>query len=154
MSSPKMNNVIIVGYNLCYFSIVLLCHVTRRIMGLCRHASCRVPCVRFIKMSSPNMNNVITVGCILCYFSRIMCPRHHVSCRVSCVRFIKMCRRCEQRHHSGLHPMLLESYYVSLPSCVMPCVMCQVHQDVQPQHEQRHHSGLHPVLLQYSAAGN
>ena len=63
----------------------------------------------------------------------------------------------EQRHHSGLHPVLLQysaavscyaSYYVSLPSCVMPCVMFQVHQDVQPQHEQRHHSGLYPMLLQ------
>ena len=68
------------------------------------------------ELSSPKMNNVIIVGCTLCYFSRIMCHCRHVSCRVS--------------------------------------IMCQVHQDVQPQHEQRHHSGLHPVLLEYSAAWN
>ena len=40
--------------------------------GASHYVSCRVLCVRFIKMSSPNMNNVIIVGCILCYFSLVL----------------------------------------------------------------------------------
>ena len=86
---------------------------------------------------------------VLCVIAVMYYAVCHVSGSSRCVGDVN-----EQRHHSGLHPMLLQSYYVSLPSCVMPCVMCQVHQDVQPQHEQRHHSGLHPMLLQYSAAWN